>query len=411
MSSEGKKTGVDEGSRPALAPKLRFPEFSGQTAQKVELRHVTAESTLRNSQTLPASAVMGVSKVNGIVPMEERIVASDIGRYKIVKEDWFAYNPMRLNIGSIARWQGDRDILVSPDYIVFRCLNGTEPGLHAAFLDQFRQSVAWKNFVTQGGDGGVRVRIYYDDIGLLELTLPALAEQKEISDCLNSVDELIKAQARKVDALKKHKKGLMQDLFPREGKTQPRRRFPEFQDAGEWSQDLLGNVCAVLNNRRRPITSGDRKPGPYRYYGASGVVDYIDDYIFDERVILVGEDGAKWGAFERTAFIVEGKFWVNNHAHVLKPLGVNDTLLENYLTMADFGPYVTGAAPPKLTLGKLKEIPVPIPPDEKEAQAIASCLSSLDALTAAETQKLEALKRQKRGLMQQLFPSSAEAEG
>jgi type I restriction enzyme S subunit len=251
---------------------------------------------------------------------------------------------------------------------------------------------------------------------LLALPVPipggekSVSEQQKIADCLSSLDELIAAQARKVDALKKHKKGLMQDLFPHKGETQPRRRFPEFQDAGEWSEDLLGNVCAVLNNRRRPITSSDRKPGPYRYFGASGVVDYVDDFIFDERVVLVGEDGAKWGAFERTAFIVEGRFWVNNHAHVLKPLGVNDNLLENYLTMADLSPYVTGAAPPKLTLGKLKEIPVPIPPDEKEAKAIAECLSGFDAMVTAETQNLEALKRHKRGLMQQLFPSVLEGD-
>jgi type I restriction enzyme S subunit len=237
---------------------------------------------------------------------------------------------------------------------------------------------------------------------------PSPAEQQKIAECLSSLDELMAAQARKVEALKEHKKGLMQQLFPREGESQPRLRFPEFRDAGEWTQDSIGNVCELLNHRRRPITSSQRTPGPYRYYGASGVVDYVEDYIFDERVVLVGEDGAKWGAFERTAFLVEGKFWVNNHAHVLNPHGVNDVLLENYLTMADLAPFVTGAAPPKLTLGKLKEIPVPIPPDEKEGETIATCLSSLDALITAETQKHEALRTHKRGLMQQLFPSPEE---
>ena len=190
----------------------------------------------------------------------------------------------------------------------------------------------------------------------------------------------------------------------------PNLRFPEFRAAGEWVEKKLGDVCEILNNRRRPITSSGRKPGPYRYYGASGVVDYVDDFIFDERVILVGEDGAKWGAFERTAFIVEGRFWVNNHAHVLQPKGVSDVLLTAYLSMTDLAPFVTGAAPPKLTLGKLKEIPVPIPRVESEGRAIADCLSSLDELLDAQARKVEALKTHKKGLMEQLFPREGETQ-
>ena len=89
----------------------------------------------------------------------------------------------------------------------------------------------------------------------------------------------------------------------------------------------------------------------------------------------------------------------------MKPFGAKDTLLENYLTMLDLGPFITGAAPPKLTLGKLKEVPVPVPSCISEQQKIASCLTSLDDLITAQTQKLAALKTHKKGLMQQLFPS------
>ena len=112
----------------------------------------------------------------------------------------------------------------------------------------------------------------------------------------------------------------------------------------------------------------------------------MNDFIFDERLLLIGEDGAKWGAYEKTAFIVEGKYWVNNHAHVLKPFGAKDTLLENYLTMLDLGPFITGAAPPKLTLGKLKEVPVPVPSCINEQQKIAACLASIDELITLEAQ-------------------------
>lgn len=190
----------------------------------------------------------------------------------------------------------------------------------------------------------------------------------------------------------------------------PKLRFPEFRQSNAWGSQDLGDICEVLNNRRRPITGSDREVGPYPYYGASGIVDFVKEFIFDERLLLVGEDGAKWNAFEKTAFIVEGKYWVNNHAHVLKPNAINDALLENYLTMVDLGPYVTGAAPPKLTLGKLKSIPVPVPPTVAEQQKIADCLSSLDELIAAQARKVDALKTHKKGLMQQLFPREGETQ-
>jgi type I restriction enzyme, S subunit len=179
---------------PSLVPKLRFPDFVGQPLHDIQLADVTAESTIRNGDRLPAESVMGVRKGEGIVPMEERLVASDISRYKLVQKNWFAYNPMRLNIGSIARSGHDADVLVSPDYVVFQCLEeGVSPGLCPEYLDHFRESDHWDAFVTEAGDGGVRVRIYYRDIAQLRLTLPDIVEQQKIADCLGSLDDLIAA--------------------------------------------------------------------------------------------------------------------------------------------------------------------------------------------------------------------------
>jgi type I restriction enzyme S subunit len=184
----------------------------------------------------------------------------------------------------------------------------------------------------------------------------------------------------------------------------PELRFPEFVNDREWKIKSINDLCNILNNLRKPISGSDRKKGDYPYYGASGIIDYVDEYIFDERLLLVGEDGAKWNAFENTAFLVEEKYWVNNHAHVLKPIKINDKLLESYLVKLDLQPYITGAAPPKLTLGKLKDIPIPVPENPLEQQKIASCLSSLDELIAAHNHKLDFLKDHKKGLMQNLFP-------
>ncbi|TKB66382.1 MAG: hypothetical protein E8D52_17145 [Nitrospira sp.] len=197
-----------------MVPKLRFPEFRGVALRSVQLGDVTEEGRRRNGKKHSVASVMGVAKADGIVPMKARLIAADIERYKLVEHDWFAYNPMRLNIGSIARWKGESEILVSPDYVVFKCITDDESGIVPDYLDHFRQAKAWEDFVTEGGDGGVRVRIYYKDIARLQLALPSLPEQQKIAECLSSVDEVIAAQAQKVDALKTHKKGLMQQLFP-----------------------------------------------------------------------------------------------------------------------------------------------------------------------------------------------------
>ena len=135
----------------------------------------------------------------------------------------------------------------------------------------------------------------------------------------------------------------------------------------------LCEVVEILDNLRKPIKKSDRNPGPYPYYGATGILDYVDDYIFNERLILVGEDGAKWSAGERTAFIAEGKYWVNNHAHVLRPIKdkIIDTYLLEILCNLDLNKYITGVTVPKLNQEKLKSIVFPLPPLEVQREIVA----------------------------------------
>ena len=87
----------------------------------------------------------------------------------------------------------------------------------------------------------------------------------------------------------------------------------------QWAITPLGELCDILDSKRKPITKKVRTSGEFPYYGATGILDYVEDYIFDEKLVLIGEDGAKWGAGENTAFSAEGKYWVNNHAHVIRP--------------------------------------------------------------------------------------------
>ena len=163
-----------------------------------------------------------------------------------------------------------------------------------------------------------------------------------------------------------------------------------------WEYKKLGDVCEILDSRRKPITKNKRESGIIPYYGATGLLDYVKDFIFDEKLVLLGEDGAKWGAGETSAYIIEGKSWVNNHAHALRPKRdlLKDELLVYYLNFSNLLPYITGVTVPKLNQEKMRSIEIPIGP-VKEQQSIVDYLDSafakIDAMKAnAEKQLSEA---------------------
>jgi len=231
-------------------------------------------------------------------------------------------------------------------------------------------------------------------------------EQQKIADCLSSLDELIIAHNDKLVALKNHKKGLLQNLFPQKGQKVPNCRFPEFMNDGEWEEKKLGDLAENLDSKRIPITSNQREKGSVPYYGASGVIDYVKEYIYDETLLCISEDGAN--LIDRNypiAFTISGKTWVNNHAHVLKFENYKTHILvEKYINSINVQDFLTGMAQPKLNRGKLDIIPIPLPKNQKEQQKIADCLLAVDNLITAQTEKIEQLKTHKKGLMQGLFP-------
>ncbi len=141
----------------------------------------------------------------------------------------------------------------------------------------------------------------------------------------------------------------------------------------EWELVPLGSICENLDGKRRPITKSDRKPGPFPYYGASGIVDQVEGYLFDEPLLLVSEDGANLLARSTPiAFSVSGKIWVNNHAHVLRfPDMATQRFVEHYLNSISIANYVTGAAQPKLNQAQLNSIEIPLPPLEEQRRLVA----------------------------------------
>jgi restriction endonuclease S subunit len=152
----------------------------------------------------------------------------------------------------------------------------------------------------------------------------------------------------------------------------------------EWPMKQLGMIARNFDGKRVPIEKGQRKPGNYPYYGASGIVDYVDDFIFDGDFLLFSEDGANLLARSTPiAFSVRGKVWVNNHAHVLQfDDGATRQLVEHYINGLDIRDFVTGAAQPKLSQANMNRIPIPFPPLDIQRQIVAEIEMDLTLVEA-----------------------------
>ncbi len=171
-----------------------------------------------------------------------------------------------------------------------------------------------------------------------------------------------------------------------------------------WQILPLSNLCNNLDNRRIPITKSDRVSGDIPYYGATGIIDYVGDFIFDEEILVIGEDGADWLPFVNKSFIVKGKSWVNNHAHVLKAKGLSSNIyLEQYLNWVNLDIYTTGGTRKKLNKEVLMELPVCLPKLKLEQEKIAEILSKVDEDIEKTEKIIEETGKIKSGLMQELL--------
>ena len=394
-----------------LVPKLRFQEFRGAVGWKERpLSKLMSESRLPGSKGNVAKKITVKLWGNGVFEKNGSSPGSINTQYFKRKAGQFIYSKLDFLNQAFGIIPPNLDNFEST--VDLPCFDFSDE-LNPVFLLEYVKRRDFYERLGETADGSRKARrIHAETFLSFPIALPSPAEQQKIADCLSSLDELIAAQARKVHALKTHKKGLMQQLFPREGETQPRLRFPEFQNSEAWTSTKLGQLGESKNNRRVPITAGDREPGNVPYYGASGIVDYVKDFIFDEDLLCISEDGANLVA--RTspiAFPIAGKTWVNNHAHVLKfEHACTQKFVEVYLNSIKLDDYITGMAQPKLNKAMLDSIPIPHPsiPEQKR---IADCLTALETLITATTQALETLKTHKKGLMQQLFPSVEAGEG
>jgi len=290
--------------------------------------------------------------------------------------------------------------IVSNEYSILRAKEKND----VVFLNYFAQQPRVSQSFLECSIGIVIEKMLFklNDWVKQEFPFPLYEEQQKIADCLTSIDDLITAETQKLVALKTHKKGLMQQLFPAAGETVPRLRFPEFRDAGEWDETKLGELCLGISSGK---DKGDSE-GKVDLYGSTGIIGKSTTYSYDGNYLLVARVGANAGLITKAT----GKFSVTDNTLVIDLKHPSQIHFIYYtLLKFDLNRLVFGSGQPLVTGKQLKELLLYLP-KLKEQQKIADCLSSVDALIAAQGEKIEALKLHKKGLMQQLFPVMEEVE-
>nr|WP_295786863.1 restriction endonuclease subunit S [Rhodoferax sp.] len=413
------------GETTKLVPKLRFPEFQGAEGwgadglgtladfanEKISLEEVALEDYVSTENIL--------ADYGGIARASKLPTTDSVTRFK--SNDMLVSN-IRPYLKKV--WRADKDGGASNDVIVIRA----KPKLLPQYLSALLKNDAFIDYVMTGAKG---VKMPRGDIASMKAypaPYPSKPEQQKIADCLSSLDELIAAQARKVDALKTHKKGLMQQLFPREGETQPRLRFPEFRTAGEWEVLPIGEKVELLSGypfdgpdispdttgvpllRGINVTEGRVRHNAEidRYF--TGSVEALEKYKLQLNDLVIGMDGSKVG--KNSALIATadtGALLIQRVARLRTKSVDLIRFISQQINSSKFHRYVdkinTSSGIPHISATQIKEFCIAFP-STQEQQRIADCLTSLEALITAATQELAILKTHKKGLMQQLFPSA-----
>ncbi len=410
-------------AKPARQPKLRFPDFREDDEWQVkQLNELLFEPKKRNRNLeLGPADVLSVSGEHGCVNQIELMGRSYAGAsvkdYHVAEHGDVVYtkSPLKKNpFGIIKENKGKRGI-VSTLYAVYRPFadcSGTY--LDHFFSGDYNLNAYLQPLVKKGAKNDMKVN--NTDVLKGNICVPKLPEQQKIADCLSSVDELIATQARKVAALKTHKKGLMQQLFPREGETQPRLRFPEFQNTRAWNVKRLASEVQLISGiHLSPEQYSTTGEVPY----FTGPSDFTNDI---ESVTKWTKRSANIAAPNDTLITVKGsgvgEVWHSTLQAVA--LGrqlmavrvkqgssqfIYQLLLTKKTRFEDLG---SGNLIPGLSRTDILDMEAHFP-SPAEQQRIASCLGSIDTLITAATKELDAIKNHKKGLMLQLFPS-AEAQ-
>lgn len=325
---------------------------------------------------LSVSIHSGVSKeeLSEEENVRSAIKIADRSSYKEVKPGYVAYNMMRA-------WQGGIGFvsthgMVSPAYVVAKPTSE----INSAYFEYLYRTELFIGQMDRYSKGitDFRKRLYWEEFKTLLTVVPPLPDQDRIVSFLDEktaeIDAAIAKKRRLIDLLNEQKailinravtKGLNPDAPMKDSGVDWIGEIP-----AHWEVTKVKGVFDLLDSRRIPLSGdvrGRMTERTYDYYGASGIIDKVDDYIFDETTILIAEDGANLVMRNLPlAIIATGKYWVNNHAHILRPRDGDVHYWANALEAADYRPLISGAAQPKLTKDAIKNVFLPRPPGEEQ---------------------------------------------
>lgn len=342
----------------------------------------------------------------------EIIAGSDIGSSKqsVCKEDVLLckINPRINRVWKVSQFT-DNELIASSEWIIIR-----NNHINANYLMYCFQSKYFREFMLSNvsGVGGSLMRAQPKYVQTYPIPLPPLSEQQRIvesiEELLAKLDEAKERLQEVADSFAVRKAAILHKAFTGELTKQWRRENGVRDES--WEEKKLSEITENQDSKRIPLSKSqrDNMNRIYDYYGASGIIDKVDDYIFEGKKLLIGEDGANLVTRSKDiAFIADGKYWVNNHAHILD---VKDTVLLmylcNYINNMDLIPYVTGSAQPKLTQAKMNNIKIFLPtlPEQHEiVRLIDDLLARERAAQQAAEQALASIDLMKKSILARAF--------
>lgn len=406
---------MDEFDTDGPMPILRFPEFREEGAWHRASLHSLALPVKDKATGGDNEDTLTLSGEMGLVPQGDyfgkQISGENVSRYiKIIRDD-FVYNDRTTKaskFGSIKRLTSTDGGIVSPIYKCFRFKGGQNPDFWDYYFEAQAHEAQLGGLVNEGARAG-RFNISIDKFLSIDVWKPSSPEQERIAECLASIDALIEAETEKLDTLKDHKQGLMQQLFPAEGESLPALRFPEFREADSWDICTLEDLCTMRAGQYIRASEIQEEPSSdlYPCYGGNGLRGYAKSYTHEGRFPLIGRQGALCGNVK----FAEGQFHATEHAIVATPKrSVSVDCLFYLLDFMQLNKHATGQAQPGLSVGALEQLPAWKPGEDEQAQ-IASALGTADDLITAQEAKVLNLRRHKLGLLQQLLPVLDEVQG
>lgn len=406
-----------------LVPRLRFHEFKNSPSWDIKKfdfqflpTNTFSRSEMNNNKGIVKNIHYGdiLIKYNYILDNTSLIpfINEDINLNKFTKESYLQNGDIIIadtaedfSAGKAIEVQNINCKVLSGQH-TFLCRPQTKYA--PKFLGYYLNSPLYHNYLTKFLTGTKVYSINKTNIKNTFIIYPDnLEEQKKIADCLASIDELIDAEKRKSEALKKYKKALTQKLFPAEDASIPELRFEEFKDSGEWENKKLGKLCNITTGKLDANAMVEN--GKYRFYTCAREYFYIDKYAFDMEALLISGNGSNVGYIH----YFNGKFNAYQRTYVLYDFISNIHYIRYYLEKnldKRIKIEKKEGNTPYIVLGTLTEMNIFIPKSIKEQKKIADCLASIDSIIDSQVKRIDNLIKHKKALMQGLFPDMESIE-